>query len=397
MIRRDFFPSKLPNVKERLKRSGRISVNLWADVFMDGRPPEVRRALAGQAGYEALMTYFYLNEVVVFDEMARAIPLTNSPPADPFQRLEELKKHTDDVQHQCSPEFIQILTPLIVTIDKLGDHQIEFCELGSTFFSSLPKLRVLAYLLGLPTDIRKVRACAIDHSNFFLRASKLFFHEYTVEHFIDFKDWAPTRPHPIHLSRYVASYAMSSANEFADWMRQYSAFQITDMVSDGGQDFTTTNTGLRQVFFALPRLVASLGQAGWNIYLNEITPEFNSGTRCASVKLFGIRKELEARLQICEAVASIPQLASLCPMRQLTEENSRTELQACLERMSDAEWKTYAHYKKDFPLYGGMMSNADTAEKLAFQTSAIRGIDTRIPAEQLHYYLRKELGLDNPG
>ena len=66
--------------------------------------------------------------------------------------------------------------------------------------------------------------------------------------YADYTAWEPATPHPFHLSRFVASYAVNSTDQFAEWMEHFSAFHVIDVVNLAPEDFDTANNGLRQIF-----------------------------------------------------------------------------------------------------------------------------------------------------
>src|SRR6185436_19751858 len=58
----------------RLRASGRVPINIWGDVLLDGSDPVVRRVLTGKDGHESLLSFFYLNEFLALNEVVKAIP-----------------------------------------------------------------------------------------------------------------------------------------------------------------------------------------------------------------------------------------------------------------------------------------------------------------------------------
>lgn len=62
------------NAASRLRGAGRIPINIWGDVILDGSRPQIRRVLTGQDAHESLLSFFYLAEVLTLDEVVSAIP-----------------------------------------------------------------------------------------------------------------------------------------------------------------------------------------------------------------------------------------------------------------------------------------------------------------------------------
>lgn len=380
----------------RLKNAGRIPINIWGDVLLDGSPPQVRRVLTGQDAHESLLSFFYLAEVLTLSEVVAAIvekEAAKDRPSSISKRYAALKQASDDPHNQLSDEILQVFIPTTLFFKLIGQEDTELCELGCTFFSAIDKMKICSSLLDAQLDFRKIVCAAVDHSDYFLRGALKLHEGDNVVPYRDYAEWKSSTPHPFHLSRFVASYAVSSTDEFSEWLKTFSAFHIIDVVNLAAQDFTTSNNGLRQIFFNYPKLIDGLEAAGWNVYLNDIAADYNSGQRCAVVKMFGIRREIDERIGFARTLRTHTDLAGALPMERLTEQTARAALRRAEGSLTEQEWKSLAEYKKHFPIWGGPVGRASSMDDVAKLVAAPSSRpNLRFESGQINYYVRQALG-----
>jgi len=381
---------------ERLRAGGRIPINIWGDVMLDGSDPQIRRVVTGKDGHESLLSFFYLNEILTLNEIVKVIPEKEALPDWPTsvtERYKVLKQATSDPQNHASDEILSVFLPTALYFKLIGQENTELCELGCTFFSAVDKMKICSSLIDARLDFTKIKCSAVDHSDFFLRGARMFHEGDRLVEYLDYADWAPSTPDPFHLSRFVASYAVDSTDKFAKWMANFSAFHIIDVVNMEQQDFETTNNGLRQIFFNFPKLIGHFERAGWNVYLNEIAADFNSGQRCAVVKLFGIRSQLDVRLGFAEKLRSYSELERILKMTKLTESDAAATLERVQDSLTLLEWEALAEYKKHFPIWGKPMrelrSLDDVAELIKSPSCQLK---LEFSSGQINYYVREALG-----
>ncbi|MBN9486376.1 MAG: hypothetical protein J0H44_04095 [Alphaproteobacteria bacterium] len=380
----------------RLNSAGRLPINIWGDIMLDGSPPQVRRVLTGQDAHESLLSFFYLAEVLTLSEVVRALPAKQAAedrPASVRERFDHLKSATADPHNQLTDEILQVFTPAALFFKLIGPVNSELCELGCTFFSAIEKAKICSSLLDAGADFGKVLCAAVDHSDYFLRGAMKLHEADNIVPYRDYADWRPSTPHPFHLSRFVASYAVASTDEFAHWLKTFSAFHIIDVVNLDASDFTTSNNGLRQIFFNFPKLVAGLVSAGWNVYLNEIAPDYNSGRRCAVVKMFGVRREIDDRLGVGQAVRTHTDLADLLPMEPLAEASARDALRRAETMLTHDEWRAFSKYKSHFPIWGRLPVDVQSLADVDRLTGAPKtNVDLHFESGQINYYTKIGLG-----
>lgn len=382
----------------KLSGAGRLPINVWGDIMLDGSPPQVRRVLTGQDAHESLLTFFYLAEVLTLSEVVRALPAKRTAedrPAGVRERFNQLKSASADPHNQIIEEILQVFIPTVLFFEHAGPGNSELCELGCTFFSAIEKAKICSSLVDSRADFGKILCAAVDHSDYFLRGAMKLHETDNIIPYRDYADWRPSTPHPFHLSRFVASYAVASTDEFAEWLKTFSAFHIIDVVNLDASDFTTSNNGLRQIFFNFPKLVSGLVSAGWNVYLNDIAPDYNSGRRCAVVKMFGVRKEIDDRLGLGARVRAHADLADLLPMVLLDEAAARNALRRTEAMLTGDEWQALSEYKKHFPIWGrlpGGVQSATDVERVTAPPTA--NVDLRFERGQINYYVK--LGLGEP-
>lgn len=363
--------------------------------MLDGSRPQVRRVLSGQDAHESLLSFFYLAEVLTLSEIVESIPRlerSTDRPTGIRRRFEHLKSATKDPHHQLGDELLQVFVPTVNFFKSIGPDRTELCELGCTFFSAVEKVKICSSLLDAGLDMSRFLCAAVEHSDYFLRGALKLHQADRIAPYRDYSEWKPSTQHPFHLSRFVASYAMTSTDEFASWLRHFSAFHIIDVINLESSDFTTSNNGLRQIFFDFPKLVASFRKAGWAVYLNQITPDFNSGRECAVVKMFGIREDVERSVKVSESVRAHTDLADILPMQSLEEESARAILERTRTSLSREEWEAMAAYKKHFPIWGRTESIRTLADVSRVTSRPKAKVNLRFESGQINYMVKHALG-----
>lgn len=381
----------------RLNNAGRLPINIWGDVMLDGSPPLVRRVLTGQDAHESLLSFFYLAEVLTLSEIVRAIPeleKSTDRPAAIRSRFNHLKAASQDPHNQLGgDELLQVFIPTVSFFKLIGPENTELCELGSTFFSAIEKSKICSSILDAGIDFRKFLCAAVDHSDYFMRGAIKLHEGDNVVPYMDYVHWKPSTPHPFHLSRFVASYAVASTGEFAEWLKSFSAFHIIDVVNLEASDFTTSNNGLRQIFFNFPQLIGGLVDAGWNVYLNEISPDFNSGRPCAVVKMFGVRRDIDERIGLGPAVKAHTDLANALPMERIDKASAQAALTRARQSLTPEQWKALEVYKKDFPIWGWTAGPVHSLADVAKLTAPPKGkLKLRFESGQINYFVKNALG-----
>lgn len=380
----------------RLSSAGRIPINIWGDVMLDGSAPQVRRVLTGQNAHESLLNFFYFGEVITLDEVVSQLERYEAAPDRPAtisKRYAALKKASPDPLSQLNDELLQVFVPTALFFKLIGQRNTELCELGCTLFSAIDKMKICSSLLDAGLDMSKIVCAAVDHSDYFLRGALKLHRGDNIVPYRDYSAWRPSTPHPFHLSRFVASYAVASTEEFTEWMQTFSAFHIIDVVNLAPSDFTTSNNGLRQIFFSFPKLIGQLEAAGWSIYANDVSPDYNSGRRCAVVKMFGIKRDVESQLALHKELRSHEDLSSLFPMERMTEKSAAAALHRAEESLTRDQWQALREYKKHFPIWGWTAGKVSSVADVAQLTAPPKTkVNLRFEGGQINYEVRQAIG-----
>ena len=109
----------------RLRASGRVPINIWGDVMLDGSEPVVRRVVTGKDAHECLLSFFYLNEILTLNEMVAGIPSKEAAPDWPPSvtgRYAALRSATPDPQHHATSELLQVFLPTTLFFKHLGQE-----------------------------------------------------------------------------------------------------------------------------------------------------------------------------------------------------------------------------------------------------------------------------------
>lgn len=374
----------------------RLPLVVWGDAFPNGDRPQVRRALAGADAHECMYTWVYLNELVTVREMADAAARQSyAPPASTAElreRFQALRRATPDPQNQITDELPDVFLPVAAFLAAAGEDRAEYCELGSTFFVSIEKLDLCARILGRPLDRAKLLFSGIEYSPFLKRSSIYFHPSDPIQLVTEPAEWRRTREHAFHVSRFVGSYAFRSTAAFADEITRCEAFHIIDAFNLGDGDFHSWDLGLPITFLSLPILVDRLADAGFDLFLTKVDPEFHAAGRRKAmvVRLFGIKREAAARLGYFERFAPMGGFAALFSARPLARGEGPAVVGEVDRSLSVEQWEAFAEYKKFFPVWGGPPGHSKE-EVAKFVCSADLGMNLVFDDGQPADIMRREV------
>lgn len=337
----------------------RLPVVVWGDAFPSGDRPQVRRVLAGADAHECMYTWVYLNELVTVREMVDAAALKQYQPPISAEQLRErfqaLKCATEDPQNQISSELPDVFLPTAAFLVASGADKAEFCELGSTFFASIDKLDLCARILGTPLDRSRLLFSGIEYSPFLKRSSTYLHPNDRIRLVTEPAEWQRSREYAFHVSRFVGSYAFRSTAEFAAEIIRCDAFHIIDAFNLGDGDFHSWDLGLPITFMNLPLLVDQLADAGFDLFLTKVDPEFHAAGRQKAmvVRLFGIKRDVAAQISYFDRFAPLGGFASMFSARPLGRGEGAAVVAEVDGSLSAEQWDAFAEYKKFFPIWGG--------------------------------------------
>lgn len=381
-------PTRISNGRTPADQSiRRLPLVVWGDVFANGDVPQVRRALAGADAHECMYTWVYICELVAVTAMAGhaasepLIPPTSA--TDVKERFQRLKNSTEDPQNQISSELLDVFLPVAVFIAAAGPETVEYCELGSTFFVSIEKLEICSRILGLRLDREKMLFSGIEYSPFLTRASICFHPDDPIRIVKEPDQWHRSRENAFHISRFVGSYACRSTADFAKEIARCDAFHIIDAFNLGASDFHSWDLGLPITFMNLPLMVDQLNDAGFDVYVTKVDPEFHAAGRQKAmvVRLFGVKRDVAARLGYYERFQAIGGFAAMTGARQLRRGEGEAIIAEIDASLTSEQWEAFADYKAFFPIWSGppgmsksevaaMVSSADLAMNLRFDDGA---------------------------
>lgn len=381
------------SVSKRYTVSGSIPISLWGLVLLNGEKPQIRSVRAGQQGHDSALSYYYLRELMdlrSMQEMLGKLKGSAGWPKTYEDRVRIFKKIQGDLIGPIHDEIFYIFHPLSILANALGDDGIDFVELGSTFFSSIEKLKIFGDLADLSVDRSKIHYSAIDNSRFFLQGSKLFHPEDNVTYYSDFRAWKPAARRSIMLSRIVAGYAVENTRELASWSSQFDAFHLIEVANGGEGEYVSQKNGMRQVFLDLPQFTADLRDRGVTLYLSDICPDYNSDLKVATIRLFGLRRECDERLGLADRLRSVKVEGGSLKLEALTPETARLAVQEALESLDDAQWERVKAYKQAYPMWGETPSEfLEAGSTEAFEP--VRGLDLSIAGGAINNVVRREL------
>jgi hypothetical protein len=77
----------------RLSSAGRLPINIWGDVMLNGSSPQVRRVLVGKEAHECLLSFFYLHEILTLGD---AIKIIENQSCNSDQNITVTQKYQKD-------------------------------------------------------------------------------------------------------------------------------------------------------------------------------------------------------------------------------------------------------------------------------------------------------------
>lgn len=274
-----------------------------------------------------MYTWVYLSELLAVREML-AQPV---PAGEPRDRYNAMRAGVADPQSQLNQELPDVFIP----VAKVMPDGAEFFEMGSTFFASVEKLQLAAKLLD--RRLGNVKFSGVDYSPFVHRAARLLHPTLDLNLVREPRDWRRSRDFVVHVSRFVASYALRSTRVLADELRRADCFHIIDAFSLE-REFESWDLGLPITFFDIEALTAALPE--FDIFVGRADPEYHwtLKRKAMVVRLFGIRKGMGGH----------------------NEPRFETGLGKRVDQSLTAqEWADFAEFKKVWPIWQGPSLSAD--------------------------------------
>lgn len=367
-------PSRITDGKTPADQSfRRLPLVVWGDVFPNGDFPQVRRALAGADAHECMYTWVYISELVTVRDMATMAAREAFGPArsaaELTDRFDRLKSATNDAQNQLSRELLDVFLPVAQFIAAAGAENVEYVELGSTFFVSIEKIDICSRLLGAPQDCQRLLFSGIEYSPFLSRAAKTFHPNDPVVIVKEPQDWARSRTNAFHVSRFVGSYAFRSTADFAAEISRCDAFHIIDAFNLGEGDFHSWDLGLPITFMNLPLMVERLAAAGFDVYLTKVDAEFHAAGRQKAmvVRLFGIKRETADRIGFFARYDALGGFEGISSAVRLDAAAAREVISRVDSSLTAEQWDAFAEYKKFFPIWSGPpgLTKAEVAQAVS--------------------------------
>jgi hypothetical protein len=382
----------------------RLPVLIWGDAFFSGDRPQVRRALAGADAHECMYTWVYLNEQVTLSEMVKVASAHefDRPTSSAMlqERFQLLHGEVYDPQCQLSPDLLNIFVPVVAFIELAGESNSEYCELGSTFFASIEKIDLCSRLIGRPIDRPAILFSGIEYSPFLRRSSTFFHPTDPIQLVTSAADWQRSRKTVFHVSRFVASYAFRTTSEFVSELTRSDAFHFIDVFNMGANDFHSWDLGLPITFMSLPQLIDELCEAGYDLYITKVDPEYHAAGKQKAIvgRIFGIRSQVAADLRYFDHFESFGGFASFMAARRVFKGDGPMVLREIDSSLSDAEWEALAEYKKFFPVWGlPSVKSKEEVAKLVSEEGL--GLDLHFDAGQAAAIVRHAIQQNawNPG
>ena len=343
-----------------LGAKGRIPINIWGDVRLKGLPPVVRRVLCGIDAHDCMFAWVYLNEFLTLAEMKGG---TNFQ--DPTKELikgngllssnfEILRKRTQDPQSQVTQDLITIFFPLALAIKLSKGNEIEFCELGSTFFSSIEKLEIARLVSNLSGSFNEILFTGIEYSQFLRRAGEFCHQDYKIRYFTSWDQWEPERKYTFCLSRFVASYAMKSTDVILKWLQKFKVFCITEIFNSESSEFECWENGLPVRFFNLSAFIDTMVKNGWVMYLTDAFPDYTceENHKCLVGRIFGIKQDYASNIGFLDHLTKYPDFATAFSSSLIQAGTGAAILERTIGQKSKSEWKKIMSYKNIYPIWG---------------------------------------------
>lgn len=335
--------------------SDRLPILLWGDIVRDSQPV-LRRAVAGENAHECMYAWVYLTELLALKRLLEKM----ESPAD-FIELDEwpnLDRTAVDPHCQTvKASFDAVATAMCLTPE---GQSPTFVELGSTFFASLIREKIIAKAMSDPPNV--AGWIGIDNAQFMHDVTQLI-HDQPAKLLHDYRDYQAADGFSVLLSRFVASYVFNSAAATAEFFSEFDAVVIEDAYSVTVEDVAVHNHGQPETFSSLPLLMKALEEQGYAIRVFESYPDFPSGAQqCHVVKyvaakesmlggeFFGRMNQLGIKLEEIQPWAT-----------------SESLLDHLNEQVSAEDWERVKRRKQAYPVWGRTDTSVDyLAERPAF-------------------------------
>jgi hypothetical protein len=195
----------------------------------NGVVKHVERILYDHEAYEAAQGYVYLSELATYYSDRKKVVWAEFP---------------------CLCAFLA----------QIG--RAEFCELGSTVFSSIEKLQGAENALKLGMIQEQVDFIGIELSRYFREIAALI-RRPPIRQFATFGDVPKPAQPRVTYSHFVGNYAFASTMEYLKWLGESSAAVIAETFSLTGQDMEISGLGKHVLLFGFTEFCDGLREFGF--------------------------------------------------------------------------------------------------------------------------------------
>ena len=333
-----------------MPQAKRLPILLWGDLVEDGAPV-LRRALAGYRAHECMYAWVYLTDYLahrrLLDALAGMAPesrrnLLDELDGDLWKRL---NRAAIDPHFQLSKAGFEAVAHMACIAAAADERKPVFVELGSTFFASKTKLEILNRAADWPP--LEPAWIGVDNSAFMHDATRALHGGSAVRMVNDYHQVAEPERLALFLSRFVASYAFSGGQPFADYLAgRFQAALIEDAYSTSGEDVRVSNHGQPEVFFSIPETFGRIEQAGFAIHVLDSYPDFPAGSApCHVIRYLAAKKGvLNDRANGSLAQLGFARLGAPATAGMLLE-----QLNA---RITAKQWRIVERAKRESPVWG---------------------------------------------
>jgi hypothetical protein len=370
-------------------RNERFPILLWGDLVR-GDPPVLRRALAGFRAHECMYAWVYLTEYLA---LARLLDLLLKMSADDRRELlisldENLWKKVDrsivDPHFQLTKSSFESIAHMACLATQTGETYPTFVELGSTFFASKTKFEIVDQI-GKERfkDWPKLQPkwIGIDNSRFMHDSTRALHGEGAVDLVEDYR--AVVRPDglAVFLSRFVPSYVYSSSIEFASYLAdRFQVALVEDAYSTIDQDVAVFNHGQPEIFFAIPKVMGLLAEAGFDIFVLETYPDYPADAApCHVIRYIATKKGLLTK-RVKEYLAGLGMNSPYEPI------SARTLLGQLNASVTPRRWRAVEQAKRQSPVWGRTPEVSDSGPWKSFTSAAKELIGRYFRYPGWHHY-----------
>ena len=334
--------------------SDRLPVLLWGDI-VKGKPPVLRRALAGERAHECMYAWVYLTEYLTIERLRTLLP-TLSPderrgffPSLNGSIWNKADRKRLDPYYQVSQSSFDSVVYMTMLAKMAGALEPQVAELGSTFFASKLRFDIVDQIA------REVFAdqapmtpqwVGIDNSPFMHDTTRLLHGDDAVTLVTDTKDVPPASQFSGLISRFVASYVFPTGKDFVDFANRFRAVIIEDAYSTTGSDVSVYNHGQPETFYSLTDVFQGYAGNGFEIHVLSSYPDHPGGSApCHIVKYLAIKKPLTAaELNGLLEKLGFPTLGPAV--------DPATALAAMNAKVTEAHWAKVKRAKFESPVWG---------------------------------------------